>query len=159
MLRGAGRLVALLDAAERLKPGSKKQREALHAIWVQLTPAQRRQMVASDSDDDDDDDDSDDDSGGAGGGGSSGGGGGGARSKPTQGPPAAKRACAKGHGLDAVWCATANQIEHTVQGAYILGQGLDLLFAVLSRAITRICRAAKATATCAALTSSAGHAT
>lgn len=103
VLRDSGPLIPQLDKAERLPAGSAEQRAALHAIWLGLTDAQRREMVASDdedeSEDDDDDDDSEEDvraqpptpraaSGPAG--------------KGAAPPPAAARTCPKGHALTAV---------------------------------------------------------
>lgn len=100
-----GKLARQLDEAAQLKDGSKKQRAALHAIFVQLTPSQRRQMVAlSGSDCSDEDSDSESEveeppPPKASGGGKAGKAGG-SKAAPSC-PPPAKRACPRGHALTA----------------------------------------------------------
>lgn len=95
-----------LQAAARLPSGSARQREAIKAVWLSLTPQQRRQMVA-DSDSDGDFEDLDEESeeseeehapvkr-------SSGGGGGKRKAPSLMPPPPAQRACHRGHRLTPV---------------------------------------------------------
>ena len=51
VLRGGGKLVRMLDEAEAMKAGSRAQKAALHAIWLGLSDAQRKEMVADSGDD------------------------------------------------------------------------------------------------------------
>lgn len=97
-----------IHAAGALPSGSKKQRAALHAIWVSLTDAQRRKMVEDDSDfsadgmGDDDDDDDEDDGKGASSSCTKGGGKQGASKAKAALPPPAQRTCPRGHSLTPV---------------------------------------------------------
>jgi len=48
VLRGCGKLMKMLEQAERMKSGSKEQKELMHTIWMSMTDQQRQEMVASD---------------------------------------------------------------------------------------------------------------
>ena len=105
VLEGDKAQLKKLRAAEGLPSGSAQQRAAIKEVWLSLTKQQRRQMVEDSDGEDSDGEDSDGESEeimapqGRGG---SGGSGGAKQKKAPAMPPAAQRACPRGHTLTPV---------------------------------------------------------